>query len=160
MNHTVELSRPAVRGRAVAGMAACLVAIVAAGVSLSSALSSGCADVEDRPASWSYVYATIVRPNCTTSNCHTQPTSTAGLRFETRESAYNYLTGNTCETIGTPDPALAVDHNFVVPFQPDSSKLMYMLRGQEVRNMPPDVPLPEVEIDLIAAWILEGAPCN
>ncbi|MCG8420476.1 MAG: hypothetical protein MJE77_21285 [Proteobacteria bacterium] len=123
-------------------------------------LGSGCSDAEDRPATWSYVYATIIQPNCTTSNCHTPPASTAGLRFDTRESAYNYLTGRICETAEQIDPDLEADHNFVVPFQPEGSKLIYLLRGEEVRNMPPDVPLPDVEVEIIENWILEGAACN
>lgn len=149
MSRFVELCRAGTRFRSLA--------IVAAWVAV---LSSGCADVDDRPATWSYVYATIIQPNCTTSSCHTSPSSTAGLRFETRVSAYNYLTGRNCETADPVDSSTEADHNFVVPFQPESSKLMYLLRGEEVRNMPPDVPLPDVEIDLIAAWILEGAPCD
>lgn len=129
-------------------------------VILSASFLAGCSDAEDRPATWSYVYTTVIQPNCTSSNCHTSPASTAGLRFETSESAYNYLTGKICETVGPPDESLDPDHNFVVPFQPDSSKLMYLLRGEEVRNMPPDVPLPDVEVELIEAWILEGAECD
>ena len=38
---------------------------------------------------------------------------------------------------------------------------MYLLIGDNVaRAMPPDRPLPDVDIDLIENWILAGAPCD
>ena len=43
---------------------------------------------------------------------------------------------------------------------PGRSKLMYMLRGEETLQMPPDVPLPEVEISFVERWIAEGAQCD
>lgn len=130
-------------------------------VALALALAGwGCAEPEDRPASWSYVYATIITPNCITGNCHVTPVATAGLRLDSRAGAYTYLTGRACDPAVEADPDALPDHNFVVPFQPDSSKLMRLLRGEEVRSMPPDFALPDVEIEIIGRWILEGAECN
>ena len=120
-------------------------------------LGTGCLDPEKEPTNWSYVYATVVQPNCTTSNCHSALAATAGLQFHTKEAAYTYLTGRVCESEGHPEEP---SHNFVVPFEPDRSKLVYMLRGEETWRMPPDVALPDVEIDLVERWILEGAECN
>jgi hypothetical protein len=37
---------------------------------------------------------------------------------------------------------------------------MFLLRGEEVLIMPPDVPLPKAEVELIQRWIQEGATCN
>lgn len=122
-----------------------------------AALAGACAQVDDRPATWSYVYATVIQPSCTTSNCHSQQASTAGLRLHTREAAYTYLTGRLCNPLNDDNQA---DHNFVVPYDPERSKLMYQLRGREVYPMPPDVPLPDSEIELVERWILEGAQCN
>lgn len=119
--------------------------------------ASACADIDDRPANWSYVYATIIQPGCTTANCHSELGAAAGLMFHNRESAYVFLTGRVCEPLDTQNPP---DHNFVVPYDPERSKLMYLLRGEEVRVMPPDVPLPSAEIELVERWILEGAQCN
>lgn len=118
---------------------------------------SGCADIDDRPATWSYIFATTIQPSCATSNCHSKVATTAGLALHTRDAAYTFLTGRVCEPL---DDSVEADHNFVVPGQPESSKLMYLLRGQEVRRMPPDTPLAEVEIELVERWILEGAECN
>ncbi len=120
-------------------------------------LWSGCLDPDNQPTNWSYVYATVVQPNCTSSNCHSELAATAGLQFHTKQAAYTYLTGRVCASAGHPgEPS----HNFVVPYEPDVSKLMYMLRGEETWRMPPDIGLPDVEIELVERWILEGAKCD
>ncbi len=118
-----------------------------------AALYIGCADIEDRPAEWAYIHAAIIKPNCTTSNCHTDVTRVANISFDDREDAYEELSGVPCGSTGE-----AVD--FVVAGEPEFSKLMYLLRGEEVLVMPPDVPLPQADIDLVEQWILEGAQCN
>jgi hypothetical protein len=126
-------------------------------VVLAAGSLAGCVEPEDQDSSWSYVYTTIIQPNCTTSNCHSGLAATAGLQFHTKEGAYIDLTGRGCESAGLPGEA---HHNFVVPYEPERSKLMYMLRGEETWRMPPDVALPQVEIDLVERWILEGATCE
>ena len=118
---------------------------------------SSCMDPEEQPVTWSYVYETIVQPNCSTSNCHSALAATAGLQFHVKEGAYSYLTGRLCDNPGIPGEA---SHNFVVPYQPERSKLMYLLRGEETWRMPPDIALPDVEIELVERWILEGAECD
>jgi hypothetical protein len=119
--------------------------------------TSACGDpVEDRPATWSYISTAIIQPNCATSSCHSTLTSTEGLRLDTVESGYSYLVGG----VSTEPAQDTVPQNFVVPFRPQASKLLYLLRGQEVRRMPPDSPLPDGDIELIERWILEGAENN
>jgi hypothetical protein len=121
-------------------------------LALACAALGACADVEDRPATWSYVHATIIAPNCTTSNCHTDISRAAGISFDDPDEGYRALAGVTCGG-GTAN-------DLVVAGQPEVSKLMYLLRGEEIRRMPPDVPLPETEIEIIQRWIEEGAQCN
>ncbi len=79
---------------------------------------------------------------------------TAGLNLSDKDEAYRHLTGREC---GDPPEA---GRDFVVPYEPEDSKLMYQLRGTEVRSMPPDVALPAAEIEIVERWILEGAPCD
>lgn len=118
---------------------------------------AGCADLEDeRPATWSYIHAAIIKPNCTTANCHSSMSERADLDLEDRERAYFALVGSSCDGPQPGDPP----RDFVAPGQPESSKLMYLLRGQDVDRMPPDIPLPEAEIDFVEQWILEGASCE
>jgi len=116
----------------------------------------GCAEEDDRPATFEYIHATIIKPNCTTSGCHSQLASTAGLNLETMEGAYLILVGKPCDqTVPGQAP-----RNFVTPYEPETSKLMFQLRGDQTRRMPPDVALPPVDVDLVERWILQGAPCR
>lgn len=116
-----------------------------------------CDGFEERPAAWSYIHAAIISPTCATASCHSNAGSLAGLDLSTRESAYVFLVGRTCDAPPHPGDAPG---NFVFPYDPERSRLTYLLRGDETTVMPPDVPLPEVEIALIERWILDGAPCN
>lgn len=124
--------------------------------------SASCVEVEERPATWDYVHTTVIVPNCATSNCHSNlgaspiGTTAAGLALDGADSSYHILTGHECDS-ELPDNAAG---NLVVPGRPQHSKLMYLLRGQEVRQMPPDSPLPPGEIALVEEWIRNGAPCR
>lgn len=114
---------------------------------------------DDRPASWSYIHAAIVVPSCTTSSCHNAFVAPGGVVLEDREGAYTILLGRSCED---EQPGEAPrDGNLVVPFSPESSRLMHLLIGDNVRRaMPPDRPLADADIDLIEEWILAGALCD
>ena len=121
---------------------------------------TACASEDDRPPSFTYVYTTILQPACTTISCHNRFTQTYGFRFDSLEGAYALLTGTTCHD-GDPDPPGEPDRNFVQPGAPERSKLVHLLRGEEVpRRMPPDRSLPQADIELIELWILEGAQCD
>ncbi len=123
---------------------------------LSVALLTSCG-ADDRPASWSYIHAAIIVPGCTTSSCHSAFNAQAGVRLADTEGAYNILVGRTCNE----NPENAAVGNFVVPGEPENSRLMHLLIGENVgRAMPPDRLLPANDIDLIERWILEGATCD
>jgi hypothetical protein len=118
---------------------------------------AGCGE-DDRPASWSYIHAAIIEPGCVTSSCHTRLNAQAGVQLHDRDAAYLILVGRACD--GN-DPPGQAPRNFVAPGQPESSRLMYLLLGDDVTSqMPPDRPLPDPDIELIERWIFEGAECN
>ncbi len=128
---------------------------VVAGVTLG--LATGCGE-DDRPATWSYLHEAIVEPSCATASCHTQISSVAGVELDDREGAYAILVGRPCDG-STPDGE--APRNFVDPGNPERSRLMYLLRGEDVPvPMPPDRFLPYRDVELVAAWILDGAPCD
>lgn len=105
-------------------------------------LAIGCAaDPSERPATWSYVHAAVIAPNCATASCHSERAATAGLVLDDADEAY----------------AALVARQFVVPGDP-ASTLMSLLEGEERQRMPPDAPLPAADIDLVRTWIAEGAP--
>src|SRR4029079_11589135 len=49
----------------------------------------GCGELEDkRPAEWSFIYATIIQPQCATANCHSKIAKKKNLDFSERDIAY------------------------------------------------------------------------
>jgi hypothetical protein len=123
----------------------------------SAAAAAACDAPGDRSAEWAYVYPAILRPACTTSSCHSNVSSAAGLDLSTANAAYSYLLGRACGAPPHPEDAIG---NYVLPFQPERSRLLSLLRGDRTTIMPPDSPLPESEIAIVEQWILEGAPCE
>jgi Planctomycete cytochrome C len=112
---------------------------IAAGLGL-----GGCGSTDDRPAKWSFISATIMEPSCATVNCHSAIAQRAGIDMHDRASGYTSL----------------VIKGFVVPNNADASTLFSWLHGQGAMRMPPDIPLPQADIDLIGAWVTAGATNN
>jgi hypothetical protein len=131
---------------------------------LALACVAACASPDERPAQWSYVHAAIIAPSCATSSCHSRVSSLAGLDLSTKTGAYVYLTGHVCGAPPHPqDPPAGTSP--VYPGDPERSELIDLLRGTyevdgEVLLMPPEQPLPAVEIEIIANWIRAGARCD
>lgn len=136
--------------------------LIACQLALGCGIAS-CQAANDRPAAWSYLHASIIAPSCTTAGCHSALTAIAGVNLSDKAGAYTILTGRIC---GAPARPQDPPRNYVTPYSSEYSQLIYQLRGandagRPYRNvMPPDAPLPEVEIDLIARWIDEGALCD
>jgi len=110
------------------------------------ATSAGCGgDTDDRPATFSYIYPAIIEPSCATASCHSNYTRSAGVNFgDGEDEAYFQLEAR----------------HFIIPSDSADSELMYLLNAQGARRMPPDFPLPGVDIALIKAWIDGGGTQN
>jgi hypothetical protein len=107
--------------------------------------AAGCGtSIDDRPVKWSYISATIIEPSCATVSCHSSVAQRAGVDLHTRDIAWSSLTNG----------------HFVFPGDSAHSELTYLMHAQGSIRMPPDVPLPEVDIDLIQRWIDAGALNN
>jgi len=103
----------------------------------------GCGSMtDDRPAKWSFISASIIEPSCATVNCHSAVAQRAGVDLHDRDTGYHAL----------------VDHGFVNAKMPDQSPVLYLMRASGSIRMPPDIPLPEADIQLIQKWIAAGAP--
>jgi hypothetical protein len=112
---------------------------------VAAAAVMGCGGMkDDRPAKWSFIAPTIIEPSCATVNCHSAIGQRAGVDLHDRATGYQTLVGR----------------NFAVPFNPDQSEVLFLMRAQGSERMPPDVPLPNADIDLIESWIMAGAMDN
>lgn len=131
-----------------------LLAPVVAALALTAAACDG---PEDRPADWAYIHAAILAPSCATAQCHSKAASRAAVDLSTADGAYTVLVGRVCGAPPLPGDPVG---NFVRPGHPESSRLMYLLRGERTTPMPPDAPLPDGEIAIVERWILEGASCE
>lgn len=141
----------------------------AAGVGALVALAAGCSETDDRPFAWGYISPVIFQPSCATAGCHSRTLSVAGLDFSDPARGYASLTAGTVWVPGDPAPdAGCQDVNgttlcphqraLVVPYNPNQSRLVNMLRARAAPRMPPDRPLSEADIRLVERWILDGAP--
>ena len=133
--------------------------------------ASGCLNTTDsRPATWSFVSAAILEPNCATASCHSRGAAASGLDFSSPERGFISLTGLwvwIVDPAGTADQGCRVVdgttvcqreyRSLVVPFDPSQSRLTQLMRAGRQNRMPPDRPLPEVDIRLLERWILDGA---
>jgi hypothetical protein len=109
------------------------------------ALALGCnPSADDRPATADYIIEAILVPQCGRGGCHTEDTQPHGLAFDTIAHALAAM-----HTTSRGEP-------MVVPGDPDGSRLVGVLVDPR-RPMPPDQPLPDADIDLIARWIASGA---
>jgi hypothetical protein len=125
------------RGRVPARALAAGVALL--GIAIGAA---GCgSDNDDRPARWSFISATITEPSCATVSCHSAVTQMAAVDLSARDVGFNSLVGR----------------NFVIPTDPSQSPVMFLMEAMGSQRMPPDLPLPGADIQLIGRWILNGA---
>jgi hypothetical protein len=100
-------------------------------------LVAGCGGADGRPAEYSYVYSAILEPSCATASCHSDFTRRSGVNFGFKDEALFQLCGR----------------RFISPGHPEQSELVYLLQAKGARRMPPDFPLPTVDIQIIYDWI-------
>jgi hypothetical protein len=131
-------------------------------------LLAGCGGEDHRPAQWEYISPMILQPNCATVSCHSRAAAVAGLDFSDPARGYISLTklkvwivdpagGEGCRPAAGTMVCQRNARPLVTPFDPAQSRLVHLLRGRSAPRMPPDRPLPEVDVRLIESWILDGA---
>ena len=79
----------------------------------------------------------------------------SGLDLSTVDNGYKSFLQLNLPLRGMPGEAKP--RPLVVPFNPDESRVVNMLRADGALRMPPDRPLAEADIRLIERWILNGA---
>jgi hypothetical protein len=125
---------------------------------LSAVAMVGCGGEDNRPAVWSYISPAIMQPNCATSSCHSKAAAVAGLDLSTADDGIKGLTREKLPEAEKNDGRTAITRQLIIAGNPDSSRLLNMLRARGTLRMPPDRPLAEADIDLVERWILAGAP--
>lgn len=118
---------------------------------------------EDTPTDGDVSFAADIQPifttNCALSGCHTGSQPQAGQNLSAGQ-AYNNIVNVASTTLPTMDR--------VEPGQPEQSFLVHKIQGTQGplgSNMGERMPfggdkLPQSTIDLIRAWITQGAPNN
>ena len=127
----------------------------------------GCgSDTDDRPAQWSYIYPAIIAPSCATASCHSTFTDRAGVNFGDTDDAYYQMVCRhfvvTCPTaampLGCPPlPTITTSDPSCPARAAEDSQVIHQMRAEGAQRMPPDFPLPDVDIRLISQWITNGA---
>jgi hypothetical protein len=102
-------------------------------------------DPDTRPIdSADYIIEAILVPYCGRGGCHSTDTAARHLIFDTIDGSLAAL--NSDQGRG----------QLVVKGNPDASRVYQVLRDSR-RIMPPDIPLPDADVELIRAWIAAGA---
>jgi hypothetical protein len=108
-------------------------------------LVSACATEPDtRPETLDYIVEAILVPYCGRGGCHSAETRVKGLAFDTIDGALAAMKTEQRQ------------QKLVVPGSAADSRLVNVLSDPR-RIMPPDVPLPQKDIELITRWIDDGA---
>jgi hypothetical protein len=124
-----------------------------------AATAGACGGEEEvRDPVWGYISPAIIQPNCATSSCHSKASAVAGLDLSTIESGRHSLVD--LKLARRDASKMEPPRQMVIPFNPDESRMLHMLRADGARRMPPDRPLAGADIALIEQWILEGAQDN
>jgi len=118
-------------------------------VLVAALLVGACGTTDDRPRTLDYITQTILAPTCAAAPCHSAFKQAAGDQFDTTDAARLSI----------------VRYAMVDPGDPPSSDLYRSItegitsaidHKTKVR-MPYDAPLPDVDVQLILAWIGDGA---
>jgi hypothetical protein len=117
------------------------IGLLAGAFALSASLAGCGGDVDDRPAKWSFISATIMEPTCATASCHSEIVQRAGVDLHDRDIGYRILT----------------QRNFVRPGNADASTVITLMEGKGSIRMPPDFALPTADVELVKRWIAAGA---
>ena len=131
--------------------------VVVAFAGLAGGVAS-CTGADDRPATWSYVSTAILEPSCATANCHSAIAQRASVDLSTRADGYKSLVTRGYVIARS---AIPVDANGVPVINDDQrvarSAVPQLMRAVGNLRMPPDMPLPETDIQLFEKWIRAGA---
>jgi hypothetical protein len=116
--------------------------------------AGACGTTDDRPRTLAYITDTILAPTCASAECHSAFKRQVGDQFDTVDAARRSIVANN---LVSPDDVADPSSSFLIQSLTVGVQSILDPGSGKVR-MPYDAPMPDADIDLIKAWIAEGAP--
>jgi hypothetical protein len=110
---------------------------------------------DDRPRTLEYITRAILAPSCATAECHSAFRAQVGDVFDTPEATRRTIVAN--HLVRYPDEIADPSSTLLVRVLTVGATSLLDPASGNVR-MPYDAPLPDLDIELIAAWIADGIP--
>jgi hypothetical protein len=123
-------------------------------LALAVVVSVGCGNTDERPPTWAFISTAIMEPSCATANCHSAIAMRASVDLSTRKAGYDSLTMR--QFVITRDAITAAGGSDTDDERVERSAVIHLMRADGTLRMPPDAPLPEVDIQLVERWIAAG----
>lgn len=124
--------------------------LVLIGVLLGAA-SGACGATDDRPRTLAYITDTILAPTCAAAQCHSAFKRQVGDQFDTVEATRVSMVANNLVDTAAPTASFL--------YRSITTGVTSMLDPQSgTVRMPFDAPMPDADVQLILAWIEDGAP--
>lgn len=125
-------------------------------VLIGAVLVGACGGTDDRPRTLEYITQTILAPTCAAAECHSAFKQAVGDQFDTVDAARRSIVGNSL--VIYPDDMTAPRSSILVQsLTVGLNSILDPMSNTTVR-MPYDAPMPDADVDLISAWIADGAP--
>lgn len=112
-------------------------------------------ETDDRPLTLEYITRAILAPSCATAECHSAFRAQVGDVFDTPEATRRTIVAN--HLVRYPDEIADPSSTLLVRVMTIGAPSLLDPPSGNVR-MPYDAPLPDADIELIAAWIAAGIP--
>lgn len=124
-------------------------------VLIAALLPGACGAADDRPRTLAYITDAILTPTCANAECHSAFVRQVGDQFDTVEAARLSIVGNGLVTV--PDDVMNPSQSLLIrTLTVGVPSILDPEPGNLVR-MPYDAPMPDADLELIRAWIAEGA---
>ncbi|HEX7838362.1 MAG TPA: hypothetical protein VF469_12895 [Kofleriaceae bacterium] len=123
-------------------------------VLIGALFAGACGMTDDRPRTLAYITDTILAPTCASAECHSAFKRQVGDEFDTVDATRRSIVTNGLvlpDDVAVPQGSLLIQTLTV-----GARSILDPKSGLNVR-MPYDAPMPDADIDLIKAWIAEGA---
>ncbi|HET7501932.1 MAG TPA: hypothetical protein VFK02_13035 [Kofleriaceae bacterium] len=110
---------------------------------------------DDRPATLPYITQTILAPSCAEAQCHSAFKRQVGDQFDTVEATRLSIVANGL--VAFPDDTLDPQASLLITtLTVGTTSILDPSSSTKIR-MPYDAPMPDADIELIKAWIADGA---